>query len=202
MPAPSAQYNADRTGSLGGELGPTGCCHGQAGDLPDHGTQAAMAKPFFAAGEDRLLVAALDINDPVCFQPSLGESRSEKIGPGEAPQHLPACACGDACREKCRRRTIHGAIPAPGDLVERCEGEPAARDIRPATPSSSAAVCRLFNHPLAKETLAERGNWASSKSRMRTRAGKAAASPTNNASCCARAGSARTIFDHRVGCQG
>jgi hypothetical protein len=47
-----------------------------------------VPQPFLKAGKNRLLVAALEIDDAIGFQARLRQRRREKVGPGDAPHHL------------------------------------------------------------------------------------------------------------------
>ena len=85
-----------------------------------------MPQPFLEAGEHRLLVAGLDVDDPVRSKPGLGDGRREQVLPGDAPQHLALGPGGDAGGEQRGRRAIDGAVAAAGDLVQRPECQPAA----------------------------------------------------------------------------
>ena len=54
-------------------------------DLP---REPAAAQPFLHAGEHRLAVACLDMDDPVGEKIGLLESRREQIRMHDAPEHL------------------------------------------------------------------------------------------------------------------
>lgn len=49
-----------------------------------------MTKPFLEAGEDRFLIARLDIDHATGRKSGLRDRRREQIRPGHAPQHLAA----------------------------------------------------------------------------------------------------------------
>lgn len=114
-------------GLLGGELQPPRGCHGEARDLADHCAQSAMPDAFFHAGEDCLVVAGLDIDDAVRFEPRLRQRRGEQVGPGDAPQHLTSCARRYTAREQGCCRAIDGAVAAARDFMQRAERQSAPR---------------------------------------------------------------------------
>lgn len=89
-----------------------------------------MAQPFLAAGENRFVVAAVEIDHPVGGQPGLGERRGEQVRPGGAPEHAACGARGDAGGEQGGGRAIDRTVAAAGDLVKPAEHEAAARQAR------------------------------------------------------------------------
>ena len=62
--------------------------------------------------------------------------------------------------------------------------------MRSATVEISAELSPELDHPLAKETVFDRGSCSDRRSLIRTLAGIADPSPTKSASCCASAGNA------------
>ena len=86
-----------------------------------------MPQSLFEACEDRLLVAAFEVDDAVGFQASLRERWREKVRTREAPEHLARCASGDPGGEKRRRRAVDRAVSSAGDLMQRTTREPAPR---------------------------------------------------------------------------
>lgn len=82
-----------------------------------------MAKTFLAAGEERGFIASLDDNDAVRIETGLGERRREQVRAGDAPQDLPACACGNAGGEENGGCAMQGARGASGDFMQRGEIE-------------------------------------------------------------------------------
>ena len=126
LPAPAAERDADRARSFGGELKPPRGGHRQARDFGHHGAQPAVAQPLLKAGEDGLLVAALEIDDAVGLQAGLGERRREQVRAGDAPEHLAAGARGDPGGEQRGGRAVDRAVSAAGDLMQRAAREAAA----------------------------------------------------------------------------
>ncbi len=86
-----------------------------------------MAQPFLHADEHRLVVARLDMNDPVGEKPGLLESRREQIRMYDAPEHRAGQTGGDSGRETGCDRAVERAMAAPGDLVQAAERKPPAR---------------------------------------------------------------------------
>ena len=100
MPAPATEGDADGAGASGSELQAARGGHGQTGHFGDDPAKPAMAQTFLEAGENRLLIARLDIDHAVRRQPRLRDRRGEKILAGYAPQDLAARPRRDASREK------------------------------------------------------------------------------------------------------
>ena len=128
-----------RPRSFGGELEAPRGGHRQARDFGHHGAQAAVPQPLFKAGEDGLLVAALEIDDAVGFQAGLRERRGEKVRAGDAPEHFAARARGDPGGEERGGGAVDGAVAPAGDLMQRAAREPAAgsRESTAARPKGS-----------------------------------------------------------------
>ena len=145
LPPPAAQRDADRAGAFGGELKPPRSGHRQARDFADDGAESAVAQAFFKAGEDRLVVAALKIDDAIGLQAGLGERRREEIRPRDAPEHLALGAGGDAGCEQGRRGAIDRAVSAAGYFMQSAEWEAAAREsrVQSATPKGKTDAARL-----------------------------------------------------------
>jgi hypothetical protein len=99
LSSPSPKSDADRACSLGRQLQPTRSRHSEPGDLSDNGTQSAVSKPLLHAGEDRLVVVGLDIDDAVGPEPCLGERWGEEIALRHAPEDFSLCAPSDAGTE-------------------------------------------------------------------------------------------------------
>lgn len=113
---------------LGGKLQPPRSGHGQARDLADDRAQPAMPDAFLHAGEDRLVVAGLNIDDPVRFEAGLRQRRGEQVWAGDAPQDLaPRSRRHTAGEQRCCR-TVDGAIAAACDFMQRAERQSAARE--------------------------------------------------------------------------
>lgn len=89
-----------------------------------------MAQTFLEAGQDRFVVAAFEIDDPIRLQACLGECRREEVRARHAPQHLALRSGGDAGGEQGRGRTVDRTVPTAGDLVQRTERQAAARESR------------------------------------------------------------------------
>ena len=88
-----------------------------------------MSQPFFEAGEDGLLVAALEIDDAVCVQAGLRERRRKQVQSRETPEHFAVRAGGDPCGKKRSGCAVNRAVAAPSDLMQgakrqRPAGEP------------------------------------------------------------------------------
>ena len=111
---------------LGGQLQSPRRHHGQLGHFADHGAQAAMTKGLFAHGQQRLVVAGLDMDDAVGRKSCLRQARREKVGLGDAPQHLACRARRDAGGEQPGRRAVDDAVAVTGDFVQRPQRQPAA----------------------------------------------------------------------------
>ena len=86
-----------------------------------------MTDPFLETCEHAFLVAGVDVDDAVRGETDLGQSRCKQILPGDAPQDLSFGARRDAGGEESGRRAVDGGIAAAGDLVQRPERQPAAR---------------------------------------------------------------------------
>lgn len=97
------------------------------GGFSDHGPETAMAQPFLETGEQRRLIAGLDMDYPIGRQPRLRDRRGKEIGTCHDPEHLTFGPGGDPGREHCRRRAIHGPIAAAGDLMQASQPQSASR---------------------------------------------------------------------------
>jgi hypothetical protein len=86
-----------------------------------------MAQSFFEAGENRLLIAGLDIDHAVRRQARLRERRGEKILTDDAPQDLAARPRRDASCEKRGCRAVNRAIAAARRLMQRSERQSPSR---------------------------------------------------------------------------
>lgn len=85
-----------------------------------------MAQPFFAAGENRPVIAAFEVDDAIGCQPGLREGGGEQIRLGETPQHLAARARGDAGGEQ----GGGGVMARARDLVQSTARQPAMGQAR------------------------------------------------------------------------
>lgn len=82
-----------------------------------------MAKAFLHAGEDGLIVARFDIDDPVGNEAGLSQCRCKKIGAAQAPENLSGAAGGNACAEQRCRRPIDRSMSATSDLMESADSQ-------------------------------------------------------------------------------
>lgn len=126
-----------------------------------------MPKTFLKAGEDRRLVAGLDIDDAAGRQPGLGERGRKEILARNAPQHAPAGPGGDAGRPQGGRGAINRAIGAAGNLMQRAERQPSSRqypvDLRDAERQHLAPTrCAAFQ---ARHALPEFGQYEMGRGR-------------------------------------
>lgn len=85
-----------------------------------------MPQPVFKAGEQCLLVAGLDKNDPPWGKAGLRESWGEQVLTRHAPKDLALRSCRDAGREQSCCRAVHRAVAATGHLMKRTKGQAAA----------------------------------------------------------------------------
>ena len=83
-----------------------------------------MAKPLFHAGEKRLFVAGLHIDDAAGRKTYLSQRRREEIGPCHAPEHLALRAGGDTSRKQGSCSAVDCTVAAAGDLMQRTECKP------------------------------------------------------------------------------
>lgn len=83
-----------------------------------------MPQTLFEASENRLVIASLDIDDPVRRQTGLGEGGGEEVGPRDAPEDFAAGPCRDPSGEEDSRRAVDGAVAATRHLMQRTAGEP------------------------------------------------------------------------------
>ena len=81
-----------------------------------------MTQTFLHTGENRLVVAGLNMDHAVRKETSLFKAGREEVLLRDAPQHLAVCACSDPSHETCGCRPIHRAAPAAGDLMQTAEG--------------------------------------------------------------------------------
>lgn len=128
--SPASEHDADRAGSFGRELKPTRGCHRETRDLGDDSAQATVAQPFFHAGEHRLVVASLQIDETVGRKSGLGERWCEEIRARNAPQNLANGPGGYACGEQSGGGSIDGTVSATSDFMKRAEREAAAGETR------------------------------------------------------------------------
>jgi hypothetical protein len=106
-----------------------------------------MPQSFLEAGEQGLLVAALDIDNAPEREPGLGEGRREQVGPRHAPQHLAAAARRDAGGEPSGGRAVLGAVAVAGDLMERPAQQPSFRKNPVDHRQAEGQDCALMRDP-------------------------------------------------------
>ncbi len=87
-------------------------CHGQPRHFGDDGAETAVPQAFLETGQQRLVVAGFDIDDPIGKQSGLRQSGSKEILSRHAPQHLAFGAGCDSGGEQCGRRAIDRAVAA------------------------------------------------------------------------------------------
>ncbi|SEM11329.1 hypothetical protein SAMN04487976_11993 [Xaviernesmea oryzae] len=102
-----------------------------------------MAQRFLHAGKHRLVVACLDIDDPISCEPGLGQGRRKKIRLGDAPENLAARAGRNAGREQGAGRAIDRAVATAGHLMQRPQRQTTAR--KPVVDLSKAEGQHLAN---------------------------------------------------------
>jgi hypothetical protein len=85
VPAPATEGDADGAGASGSELQAARGGHGQTGHFGDDPAKPAMAQTFLEAGENRLLIARLDIDHAVGHEPGLRKGRGEQVRARDAP---------------------------------------------------------------------------------------------------------------------
>lgn len=119
-----------------------------------------MSQTFLETGEQRFLVAGLDMDHPVGLETGLRYRRGEKIGTRDDPEHLSLCPRGNPGREHRRRRPVDGAIAAAGDLMQASEPQPASRqspvDLGQAERQNLAGAAS--NAPQVRDALLKFGN--------------------------------------------
>jgi hypothetical protein len=89
-----------------------------------------VPQTLLKAGEDGLLVAALEIDDAIGVQPGLRERRRKQIQSGETPEHLAARAGGDARGKEGGGRTVDRAVAAARDFMQCAKRQRAAWEPR------------------------------------------------------------------------
>lgn len=86
-----------------------------------------MTQSLLHAGEHRLVIARLHIDDPVRDESCLCERRREEVGPADAPENLPGRARCDAGHEQRCRGTVDSAMTAAGNFMQGATRQAAAR---------------------------------------------------------------------------
>ena len=127
---PAPKGDADRPGAFSRELQAPGGGHGKTGDLADDGAQPAMSEAFLHAGEDRLVVACLDVDHAIRRQSCLRERRREEIRACDTPQDLARRPRGDAAGEQGGGRTVDGTKSAARNFMKSATRQASARESR------------------------------------------------------------------------
>jgi hypothetical protein len=81
--------------------------------------------PFLEAGQHRLLIAGVDIDDPVGGETDLGQGRHEQVLPRDAPEHLAPGPRSDPSREQGCCGSVDRGIAAACNFVQRAERQSA-----------------------------------------------------------------------------
>jgi hypothetical protein len=118
LSSPATNGDTDGARAFRGQLKPARCRHREASDLGYDSAEATMAQALLETGQDRFLVAGLDIDQSAQRQAGLGEGGREEILPDDAPQDFPFGPGRDSCRKESRRRTVDRTIAAAGHLVQ------------------------------------------------------------------------------------
>jgi hypothetical protein len=85
-----------------------------------------MPQTFLEAGQHRLLLSRLDIDDTVRLESCLCDGRCEEIGTCQTPQNLAVRSCGDAGHKHACSGAIHRSGAATGDLMQRAQCQPSS----------------------------------------------------------------------------
>ena len=125
LPPPPSHCDRDRAGSLRRERQPPRQGHRKPRDFGDHGAESAVPNSFLETGEHRLLVAGVDIDNPVRGETDLGERRRKQVLPGDAPKDLAPGPPRDASGEQGGRSTIDRRVATSRHFVQRPERQPA-----------------------------------------------------------------------------
>lgn len=83
-----------------------------------------MAETFLETRKNRLVVTALEVDDPVGMEPGLGQGWFEQIASIEAPENFARCPRRDAGDEESGCRAVYRPVTTAGDFVKRAELEP------------------------------------------------------------------------------
>lgn len=100
--------------------------HRQPGNIGDHCAQPTVPQTFLHAGESRLVIAGLDMDDAIGRQAGLFQARREQILLRDAPEHLAVGPRGDPGHETGRRRAVHRAIGTARDLMQTAKSQSTA----------------------------------------------------------------------------
>lgn len=119
-----------------------------------------MPQAFLDRGQERGLLAGLDIDDAIGMQPRLGQSGGEQVAPGQAPQHRALEPRRDPGSEQSCGRPMNRPVATAGHLVQRAERQAAARQTpvdRLDSERERAARTSAARFELG-DALAKRGN--------------------------------------------
>lgn len=83
-----------------------------------------MAQALLHAGQHRLVVAGLHVDDAIRNKAGLRECGREEVGARQAPEHLSATPGGHSGAEQGGSRPVDGTVAAAGDLMEGSECQP------------------------------------------------------------------------------
>lgn len=86
-----------------------------------------MPQPFLHAGQNRFVIAGLDMDHAIRRQTGLLQPRSEQILLGHTPQYLSLRPRRDPGDETRRCRPVHRPIAAARDLMQAAKRQSAAR---------------------------------------------------------------------------
>ncbi len=89
-----------------------------------------MSQPFLEARQRRLLITGFDIGHPIRRQPRRFQPRRKQILIPHTPEDLAIGARHDAGRKQSRRGPVQCPISSTGDLMQRAQSQPAARQTR------------------------------------------------------------------------
>ena len=80
-----------------------------------------MTQALFGAGEHRLVIARLYVDDAISGETNLGDRRREQVRTRQAPKDVAGRARSDTGNEKRRGGAVDGAVAAAGDFMQRAE---------------------------------------------------------------------------------
>ncbi|MCP8893326.1 hypothetical protein KYK29_00155 [Shinella daejeonensis] len=89
-----------------------------------------MTQSFLHAGEDRLVVACFEIDDPIGRKTGLRESGGEEIRPSDAPQDFAGRPGRYASREQSSGGAVDSAVSAASDFMKSPPRQASARESR------------------------------------------------------------------------
>lgn len=89
-----------------------------------------MAQALLHAGQHRLVVARLHVDDAIRNEARLRKCGGEEIGTRQAPKHLSATPGGHSGAEQSGGGPVDGTVAAAGDLMKGPERQPPTRQAR------------------------------------------------------------------------